>query len=227
MDSLVPDQRFIALSCRNHGTRVWDSARDELLAELPAVTATEGDYDSALPALTNTGDRAAIVRGNTVEVYALPSGQLLRTITHPAAVNAVAFAPAGHDLVSGAVDGSLRLTRDDRDPLVLPASPAGIDAVAILADRRIVATDASSRLRVLDPERNAMPADLAAPSRVRLLRPSSDGARLITISTRNKQVPPVLWDLDQLRRISQLEGHVGRVFTARFVASGQIGRAHV
>src|ERR1041384_7388570 len=74
-ESRVPDQRFIALSCRGHGTHVWDTARSELLAELPSVSPVEGDYSSALPALTATGDRAAIARGNTVEVYALPSGQ--------------------------------------------------------------------------------------------------------------------------------------------------------
>jgi WD40 repeat protein len=220
MDSLVPDQRFIALSCRNHGTRVWDTARGELLAELPRVTTVEGDYYSAFPAVTVSGDRAAIARGNTVEVYALPGGQLVRTIAHPAAVNAVAFAPAGHNLVSGAVDGSLLITRDDRDPLALPASPAGIDVAAILADGRVVAADASGRLRVIDPDRTALLMDLAAPSRVRLLRPSPDGTRLITVPIRSQQASPALWDLDQHRRVAQLDGHVGRVFTARFVAAG-------
>jgi hypothetical protein len=106
--------------------------------------------------LTATGDRAAFPRGNTVEVYALPSGQLLRTITHPTAVNAVAFAPAGHDLVSGAIDGSLLITRDDREPIALPTSPAGIDAAAILANGRLVAADARDRLRVIHPDRNAL-----------------------------------------------------------------------
>jgi len=73
-ESLVPDQRFIALSCWNHGTRVWDTARGEQLADLPSVTIVEGDYYSAFPALTATGDRAAISpEGNTVEVYARPT----------------------------------------------------------------------------------------------------------------------------------------------------------
>jgi WD40 repeat protein/serine/threonine protein kinase len=219
MDSLVPDQRFIALSCRNHGTHVWDTARGELLAELPSVSTVDGDYFSALPALTSNGDRAAIARGNTVEVYALPSGQLLRTITHPAAVNAAAFAPAGHDLVSGAVDGSLLLTHDEGEPVALPTSSAGIDAAAILADGRVVAADASDRLRVIGPGSNALLMDLAAPSRMRLLRPSPDGTRLVTISTRSEQAP-LLYDLDQRRLVSRLDGHVGRVFTARFVAEG-------
>jgi WD40 repeat protein/serine/threonine protein kinase len=221
VESLVPDQRFIALSCRDHGTHVWDTARGELVAELPSVSTVEGDYFSALPALTVTGDRAAIARGNTVEIYALPSGQLLHTIAHPAAVNAVAFAPAGHDLASGAVDGSLLLTHDDGEPIALPTSPAGIDAVAILTDGRVVAADASDRLRVIDPDSNALLMDAAAPSRIRLLRSSPDGTRLITISTRSAQAPPVLWALDQRRLVARLDGHVGRVFTARFVGHGR------
>jgi len=218
-ESLVPDGRFIALSCRDHGTHVWDTARSELLAELPGVTPVGGDYSSALPALTATGDLAAIARGNTVEVYALPSGQLLRTIVHPAAVNAVAFAPAGHDLVSGAIDGSLLLTHDESDPVALPTSPSGIDAAAILVDGRVVVADASGRLRVIGPGRNALLMNLAAPSRIRLLRPSPDGRRLITLSTTSEQAP-ALWDLDQYRLVARLEGHVGWVFTARFVAVG-------
>jgi WD40 repeat protein/serine/threonine protein kinase len=221
MDSLEPDQRFIALSCRNQGTHIWDTARGELLAELPAVTTIEGDYSSALPALTANGDRAAIAQGNSVQIYALPSGQLLRTIVHPSAVNAVAFAPAGHDLVSGAVDGSLSLTRDDRESFALPPSASGIDAAALLADGRVVVTDANARLRVIDPNRNVILMDLAAPSRARLLRPSPDGTHLVTISIRSKQAAPALWDLDQRRLVAQLDGHVGRVFAARFVATGR------
>ena len=217
---LVPDQRFIALSCRDHCTHVWDTARGELLAELPSVSVVEGDYSSALPALTATGDRAAIARGNTVEIYALPSGQLLHTIAHPAAVNAVAFAPAGHDLVSGSVDGSLLLTRGDGDPIELPRSHAAIDAVAILTDGRVVAADAGNRLRVIGPDGHTLLMDLAAPSRIRLLRSSPDGTRLITISARSAQAPVVLWARDQRRLVTRLEGHVGRVFAARFVDQG-------
>lgn len=219
-ESLVPDQRFIAISCRNHGTHVWDTARGELLAELPSVTAVEGDHFSAFPAVAATGDRAAIARDNTVELYALPSGQLLRTIVHPAAISAVAFAPAGHDLVSGAVDGSLLITHDESNPIALRKSSAAIDAVAILADGRVVVADASERLGIIGPDRNALLMDVAARSSISLLRPSPDGRRLITISTRSEQAPPVLWDLEQYRPVARLEGHVGRVFTARFVTAG-------
>ena len=80
--------------------------------------------------------------------------------------------------------------------------------------------DACNRLRVIRPGNNALLMDLATPSGIRLLRPSPDGRRLVAISTKSEQVPPVLWDLDQYRLVAPLEGHVGRVFTARFVAVG-------
>ena len=220
--SLVPDQRFVAIGCRDHGTRILDTAHDRLLAELPPVTQVPGDFASALPAVSAEGDRAAIARGNTVAVYELPGGRLLRTIAHSAPVNAVAFGPVGHDLVSGAVDGSLLVTRDDREPIALPRSPDGIDAAAVLADGRVVAA-AGTRLRVYDPDCRGMPAELEAPARMRLLRASPDGRRLVAIARFSETIKPMptLWDLESYRRIAQLEGHVGLVYSARFVLGGR------
>src|SRR5262249_39297423 len=105
--------------------------------------------------------------------------------------------------------------------IALPMSSAGIDAVAILTDGRVVVADVSERLRVIGPDRNALLMDGPAASRVRLLRPSPDGRRLVTISIAGEQTPPMLWDLDRYQLIGRLEGHVmGRVFTARFVGGG-------
>jgi WD40 repeat protein/serine/threonine protein kinase len=219
--TLEPDRQFVAASCWDRSTRVWDIAQDRLLAELPSVTPVDGDFASAFPAVSSAGDRAAIARGHTVEIYELSGGRLLRTIQHPAAVNAVAFAAVGHDLVSGAIDGSLFVTRDGREPIALPAFPGGIDAVGGLLDGRVVATDARSRLRVYDADRGVVLADLAVPSRVRLLRPSPDGFTLVTVpSFTSKIVTPVLWDLAMYRLVTPLEGHVGFVYSARFVSGG-------
>jgi len=169
--------------------------------------------------VSTAGDRAAIARGNDVEVYELPGGRLLRTVTHRSSVNALAFSPVGHDLVSGAVDGSLLVTRDGYDPLPLPVAGGGIDAAAFLADGRVVAADAHRRLRVIDVEHNNVLADLTVKNRVRLLRPAPEGPRLLTLSSGAKQAPPELWDLSLYRLVAHLEGH-GRVFAARFVNHG-------
>ena len=218
-----PDRRFIAIGCRDHATRVWDTARDQLLAELPSVSHVEGNFTSAFPAVSAAGDRAAIARGNTVEVYELPGVRLLRTIAHDAPVNAVAFASTGRDIVSGAIDGSLLVTRDDGAVLALPTSSGGIDAVAFLPDGRMVAADAQRRLRVY-ASGGAVLADLEIPVRVMSLR--IDGVRLVTVPIppmyTAKLAPPLLLDLEHYRVIAQLEGHVGRVVSARWVAGHQI-----
>ncbi len=219
--SLEPDQRFTAVDCIDHPTRVWDTAHAQLVAELPSVTQVDGDFASAFPAVSAAGDRAAIARGHTVEVYELPGGRLIRTIAHSAPVNAVAFASTGRDLVSGAIDGSLFVTRDDAQSRVLPRFPSGIDAAGFLPDGRVVAA-AGRRPRIYDPDRAAPLADLEMRARVRTLRMSSDSRRLITVpSFMGNADPTELWDLEHYRLIAQLMGQ-GQVYSARFVMGGQI-----
>jgi WD40 repeat protein len=75
-------------------------------------------------------------------------------------------------------------------------------------------------LRVYDPG-GAVLADLQIPTRAMSLR--IDGARLVTVPMYSGGVAsPVLVDLERYRLIAQLEGHVGRVFSARWVAGDQI-----
>jgi WD40 repeat protein len=221
--SLEPDHRVVAIGCRNHSTYVWDTVRDRLLAELPSVTKVDDDFPYVYPAVSPAGDRAAIARSNAVEVYELPGGRLLRTIAHGTAVTAVAFASTGHDIISGSVDGSLLVTRDGQASISLPAASGGIDAVAILPDGRVAASDTRSQLRIYDTDRNSVLASLAAPTRVGLLRPSQDGLRLISVpSYTGNTAPAVLWDLERYHVVAKLDGNVGQVLSARFAASGAI-----
>jgi WD40 repeat protein len=220
--SLEPDRRFVAVGCRGHRTQVWDTARDLLLADLPGMSAGQDDFAPALPAVSADGNRVAVARGNAVEIYGLPGGTLLRTVSHGAAVTAVAFAGAGRDLVSGGADGSVLLTRDGSATLALPLAAGGIDAAAILPDRRVVVTDARKRLRVYPPDGNTALTDLSIPARVGLLRPSPDGRLLITVPGQmGESTPPMLWDLERYRLRAALDGHVGRAFSARFVRNGR------
>jgi len=59
VSSLEPDHRFIAIGCGDRNTRVWDTAQDRLLAELPSVTPIDGGFASAFPAVSSAGERAA------------------------------------------------------------------------------------------------------------------------------------------------------------------------
>jgi WD40 repeat protein len=215
--TLEEDRRFIAVSCTNHGTRVWDAKQEEVLATLPSVTAPGGDFEPAFPAVSAAGDLAAIAIDDTVRLYSLPGGNPVRTIKHPAKVNAVAFARTGHDLVSASVDGSLLLTRDGHESFALPAFPGGVDVVGFAPDGRVIAAGARRRMRVYDPALTSIRGEFELTIRARSLRISSDGRRMIIIPTNVKAIPPVLWDLENDRRIADLEGSKAQVFSARFV----------
>jgi len=195
-----------------------------LLAELPSVASAGGDFASAYPAVSAAGDRAAIARGSTVEVYELPGGKLLHTVMHRAAVTTVAFASTGRDLVSGAVDGSLLVTRDGGALVAFPRSPDGIDAAGFLPDGRVVAADVQRRLRLYGPGGTVL-AELEVAARVKTLRMSPDGHRLVTVPRfLTNAAWPELWNLEPYRRVAQLEDpeNHGHVYSARFVTGGQI-----
>ncbi len=221
--SLEPDRRFLAVTCGEQPTRVWDTAHDQLVAELPSVTLVPGDFTSAYPAVSLAGDRAAIARGSNVEVYELPAARLLRTIRHAAPVNAVAFAVTGHDVVSGAIDGSVIITRGNGAMTALPALSAGIDAAGFLPDGRVVVADAGRRLRVYALD-GALLGELQTRSRVAMLRMSPDGRRLLTVSMfTDKVVAPELWDVENYRPVAQLASQgQGQVYSARFIARDQV-----
>jgi WD40 repeat protein len=222
----APDRRFVAVVCRGH-TYVWDTARDQLLTLLPGVPPVDGDWAPAVPVVAPAGDLAAIPRGDQVELYAVPSGRLTRVIPHSAAVTAVAFAAAGHDLVSGDISGTLLVTREGQEPVTLPKSSRGIDAVGFLPGGRVMAADEGKRLRIYASSTWELLGDLVVPSRIRSLRPSLDGLRLITLpssdipSYRGKAAAPALWDLLRYRLIASLEDHPGQAFSARFARGDQ------
>ena len=212
--------QVVAISCRDRPTRVWDTVQGRLLAELPSATAIEGGgFTSAVPVVSDGGDRVAIARGNVVQVYELPGGRLLQTIDHSAAVSAVAFALTGRDLVSGAIDGTVRVTHGDGAELVLHA-PAGIDAVGLLPDGRVIVSDAGGRLRVYGPGGGVQASFEIS---VRLVGFRYQGTHLVALpSYAGNAAPPLLVDLDHGRVVAQLAGHVGQVFSARWVTGERV-----
>jgi eukaryotic-like serine/threonine-protein kinase len=216
----APDGRFIAVGCRDHPTRVWDTSRDQLLAELPSATPIEtAGFTSASPAVTSAGDLAAIAHGTAVRLYELPGGRPIREVDHGSAVSAIAFADTGRSVVSGALDGSVRVQREDGTELALQAA-GGVNAAALLPDGRVIVSDAERHLRVYSPS-GAVLADLEMPARMMSLR--RNGARLVALpSCLGNPTSPALLDLEGNRVIGRLEGHIGCVFSARWTAGTRI-----
>jgi WD40 repeat protein len=223
--NVVPreDGRFLAVSCET-GAQIWDTATDRLLAELPGPQPLPLIPDP-YPAVTSLGDRAAVALGNSVAVFALPGGARLRTIEHPALVRALAFAPAGHDLVTASADGTLFVVRDGHAPVELPSPGGAITALAFTPDGHAIAACANHRIRVYDLARREVAYELEDPTRtgdIRALRVSPDGHRLVAMVMETTTVVPVLWDLPGRRRIATLGSGKEVVLAARFVDDHRI-----
>jgi WD40 repeat protein len=129
----------------------------------------------------------------------------------------------GRDIVSGAIDGSVIVTRDNGALTALPASSAGIDAAGFLADGRVVVADAGRRLRVYDLG-GAILAELQSRARVAMLRMSPDSRRLVTVPMfTDKVVATELWDVEHYRPVAQLAANgQGQVYSARFIAKDEV-----
>jgi eukaryotic-like serine/threonine-protein kinase len=218
------DGRFLAVSCET-GAQIWDTANDQLLAELPGPQPLPPIPDP-YPAVSAAGDRAAIALGNAVTVFALPGGATIRTIDHPDLVRTLAFAPAGHDLLTASADGTLFVVRDGQAPVALSAPGGAITAVAFTPDGHAIAARANDhRIRVHDLARGQVVYELDGslhPVEVRALRISPDGQRLVAIAMDATTVVPVLWDLANRRRIATLSAGKEVVLAARFVDNHRI-----
>jgi WD40 repeat protein len=218
------DGRFLAVSCET-GAQIWDTANDQLLAELPGPQPLP-PFADPYPAVTSAGDRAAIALGNTVAMFALPGGAPVRTIEHPDLVTTLAFAPAGHDLVTASADGTLFVVRDGQPPAALPRHGGAITAAVFTSDDHAIAAYARDhRIRAVDLARGGVAYELDGsldPAEVRALRVSPDGRRLIAMATDTTTVVPVLWDLENHRRIATLSTGKEVVLAARFVDDHRI-----
>jgi serine/threonine protein kinase/WD40 repeat protein len=215
--TLEPDSRFVAVPCPGHVTQVWDTTADRLLAEVPSAMAPGTGLEPPLPALSALGDQVAVSRDHSVEVYEVPGNQLVEVIQHSSLISAVAFSRTGHDVVIGAVDGTVLVPRSGRAASLLAASRS-IDSVGFLSNGHVAATDARGRLYVIDPVSGATIADIDVGTRIGLLRPSPDGNRLVVIPIATSVGPPILLDPEQNQVVARLDGHVGRVFNARWVS---------
>lgn len=217
---IVPDERYAIVGCFGHGTRVWDTAHDQLIAELPAVDGKEVPVT-----ITSDGRLVAMARGNLIDLYDVTTGKLSRTVNQGTAVTALSFGESDHDLVSGAVDGSVLFTREGAAPEALPKAAGAIDVVGLLPDGRAISADASKQLRLMSSSRQEVVAAAELAARARSLRLSPRSDRLISIPTYNGVTsPPTLWEISPsgFVRIGDLVGHAGHVFSASFAADGDL-----
>ena len=114
---------------------------------------------------------------------------------------------------------SVRVTRDDGAELAFHAS-SGIDAVGLLPDGRVIVSEARGWIRVYGPG-GAVQGNIEIPVRLTTFR-YQDTHLVALPSYAGDATLPLVIDLDRYRIAAQLVGHVGQVFSARWVAGGRV-----
>jgi WD40 repeat protein len=131
--------------------KVWDVASGVLLRTIARC-------DGAFAAVALAADgKTAISGSDALKVWDVASGALLRTLEgHAGGVRAAALTADGKTAVSGSDDNTLKVWDvTSSKPLASFTTDAGLYAIALTRDGRIVACDRLGRLHLLRLERGA------------------------------------------------------------------------
>jgi WD40 repeat protein len=111
---VTPDGQMV-VSGSYQEIRVWRSSDGTLVRRLPVVDSGDAGHVDWVSSVAITPDGQTIVSGsydNTIKVWRLSDGRLLRTLTgHTAAVNSIAITPDGQTIVSGSDDNTIKAWR--------------------------------------------------------------------------------------------------------------------
>ncbi len=167
------------------------------------------------------GKLFAVAAGRSVYVERLDGRRLLRTISQPTVVTAVAFSPDGTRLATAGTDGIGRIwLLPTGGPLVLGGRGRGLTDVAFSPDGRLVATssrDATAKL--WDAATGKLLRTLAGHEKaVTSVAFSPDGRLVLTASADHDAR---LWETATGKKVQLLRWHFGTVADAEFSPDGR------
>ena len=173
--------------------------------------------------LSPDGKRVAVgTRGGSLQLRALPRGDLLWARDAGEEVLALAFLPDGERVVTGGIPGdTIRIWDAERGELMeeLPSGhQSAIESLDVSADGRLLATGSRDRtVTIRNPDGNAEVRIVPWEGEIHVLRFSPDGSYLAVTSDDDALR---LWSPDMVERPEPLPGHRGLVWGVDFHPDG-------
>jgi WD40 repeat protein len=162
--SVIDTRGAHALRTCNEPRAIAEDGRTLVGAELDGETACAYDFATGKDvtiekkegigavAVARDSSEWALATGKAVEIYALPSNQLVRRVEVGATVSQLAYGP-DHLLVAGTTDGALAVVGRDRVWLSATSQGVVLDLVVSPDGKRAVATDfAAAEVWMLAPD---------------------------------------------------------------------------
>jgi WD40 repeat protein/DNA-binding SARP family transcriptional activator len=199
-----PDGASFAAPAEPAGVTVWDAATGD-------VVATLGTDTVKLTTVAFSPDGRALAAASDLApeplVWDVATGELRATLEgHPQPPRTVAFSPDGATLVTGSVDGSVRLWDADTGEGRAVLRPGdAVHSVAFSRDgRRVIAGEGSGEVTVWDARTLARQRTLEGHAAAVAGLAVGPGARLVTAS---EDGTARVWDLDSGAEQLVFRGH--------------------
>ena len=214
-----PDGALVAAGSSNGVVGVWRVANGQrhtlFVGHASSVWSVAFSPDGCLLASASSDA--------TVRLWDVASGRLIMALAdHNRPVRAAAWIPGTSLLVSGGDDGTLRVwdTRDGICQCVLDGHEDGIRALAVdPAGVLVAAADAAGRVHLWRISDAKQLSTLTHPQPVECVAFRADGGQLV--SGCHDAIARV-WDVGTGQPLHQLEGHRGRVYSARWSPDGNV-----
>jgi WD40 repeat protein len=212
---------------------LWDLTSATVMTCLRSESLSDGGWSVAYgPA----GD--LVVTGHShdsVRLWNPRTGRMIRNLTHPGTVFAVAISPDGSTLASGGTGNDNVLvwhTRTGRRRHVLTGHTGTIHALAFSPDNRILASAGYDRtIRLWDVRTGSAVATLTGHTSAVMTVAFHPGGAILASGGASVSIPPSgprypddhtvqLWDVRTMRPITTLTGHTGTVSCVAFHPDG-------
>ncbi len=234
--ALAPDGTTLASCSSDNTIKLWNIRSGHLLRSIPSGSEESVAFAPDGSVLVSGGQNQA------VSLWDVASGQKIRVLKgHNEAVQSVAFSPDGKTIVSGADDHLIQVWDAQTGRLLhtLSGHAGPVNAVAFSPDGNLIASGSDDgRVRLWDPESGQQSRVLETSlvlQNVESICFSPDGTTLacgggLPRSIRERKPNPLavraatqdihLWDVKSGKRLRDLEGHGGKVFSVAFSPDG-------
>jgi WD40 repeat protein len=221
--AISPSGDRVATGSRDLTAKIWDSANGACLFTLGPDTIIQGQvtFFSDGTKLATCGAHG--FGGNSVKIWNVSTGLLIRDIVTPNTVGDFAVSPDDTKVVTANVDGIVRLWDVASGNLLQTINAHYWNAVAVAYapdGTRIASAGIDGLIKEWNPDTGALLATFKGHSPAKgTLKSSPDGLRVIT-SYDYGSCSAEVWDTRTGLRLFLLEGHTRGVFSAGFMPDG-------